>query len=130
MYALPLFLFTFNDCEPCQQPLSSFNLHTMPLLHIVNKSHFDHNALRACLRLIKRGSGILLIEDAVYAAQKSPAIDATLAGTMVENSVYALVPDLHARGIPCDKVLHEVTVVDYAGFVDLAVEYDNTVSWL
>ncbi len=116
--------------QPLPTDKALFTLHAMAMLHIVNKSHFDHSALHTCLRLIKRGSGVLLIEDAVYAAQKRPDTDAALAETMVENSVYALAPDIAARGIPAGRILDEITLVDYAGFVDLTTEYDNTASWL
>ncbi len=102
----------------------------MALLHIVNKSHFDRTALLSCLRLVKRGSGILLIEDAVYAAPKPESLNGTLADVMVENAVYALEPDIQARGIPTERILDEITLVDYAGFVDLVTQYDNTMSWL
>jgi tRNA 2-thiouridine synthesizing protein B len=102
----------------------------MSLLHIVNKSHFDRAALQTCLRLVKRGSGILLIEDAVYAAQKLEMVNQSLAGAMVGNAVYVLEPDIRARGIPIEWILDEITPVDYEGFVDLATQYDNTMSWL
>jgi tRNA 2-thiouridine synthesizing protein B len=103
---------------------------TMALLHIVNKSHFDRAALQTCLRLAKSGSGILLIEDAVYAAQKLKMDNESLADAMMENAVYALEPDIRARGIPIEWILDEITLVDYEGFVDLATRYDNTMSWL
>ena len=38
------------------------------MLHIVNKSPTQTNALQSCLRLAKSGHALLLIEDAVYAA--------------------------------------------------------------
>ena len=38
------------------------------MLHLVNKSPFDRNALDSCLRLANPGSSVLLIEDGVYAA--------------------------------------------------------------
>ncbi|MEE8289418.1 MAG: DsrH/TusB family sulfur metabolism protein, partial [Nitrosomonadaceae bacterium] len=42
----------------------------MPVLHIINKSPFEKNSLDTCLRLAKKGSAILFIEDAIYATQK------------------------------------------------------------
>ena len=42
---------------------------------------------------------------------------------------YALSVDLEARGI-ADRVMDGVTVVDYAGFVDLACEHDKVQAWL
>ena len=40
------------------------------MLHIVNKSHTQTDALRSCLRLALPGQALLLTEDAVYAATK------------------------------------------------------------
>jgi tRNA 2-thiouridine synthesizing protein B len=44
-------------------------------------------------------------------------------------TVYALEPDLKARGV-ADKVMDGVKLVDYAGFVDLACEHDKVQAWL
>ena len=38
------------------------------MLHTVNKSPFERNALESCLRLAASGSSVLLIEDGVIAA--------------------------------------------------------------
>jgi tRNA 2-thiouridine synthesizing protein B len=38
------------------------------MLHIVNKSATERNSLESCLRMATKGSAVLLIEDAVYAA--------------------------------------------------------------
>ena len=44
--------------------------------------------------------------------------------------VYALGPDLQARGLAQERVLSGVEVVDYEGFVDLAVAHDKVQAWL
>jgi len=38
--------------------------------------------------------------------------------------------DLRARGLSPDRVLEGVSVVDYAGFVQLACDHDNVQNWL
>ena len=38
------------------------------MLHTVNKSPFERNALESCLRLAASGASVLLIEDGVVAA--------------------------------------------------------------
>jgi tRNA 2-thiouridine synthesizing protein B len=48
---------------------------------------------------------------------------------MADKSVYVLGPDLAARGLD-GKAVEGITVVDYAGFVDLTVNHDRTQSWL
>lgn len=99
------------------------------MLHIVNKSHMQTNALQSCLRLAQPGHALLLIEDAVYAATTAGAASADLCDALARLKVYALQPDLEARGV-ASKLSDGVTAIDYAGFVDLVVEYSNNQSWL
>ncbi len=99
------------------------------MLHIVNKSPTERNALDSCLRLATKGSAVLLIEDAVYAATKGGPAAAKLQAAMANLKVYALAPDLNARGV-ADRVLEGVNLVDYGGFVDLVAEYNTCQSWL
>jgi tRNA 2-thiouridine synthesizing protein B len=99
------------------------------MLHIVNKSHTQTSALQSCLRLAQPGHALLLIEDAVYAATIAGAESADLAGALATLKVYALQPDVEARGM-AGKLLADVTTVDYAGFVDLVAEHPNNQSWL
>ena len=102
----------------------------MSVLHIVNKSPYERNALDTCLRLSRGGSAILLIEDGIYAAQKNSTAAAKLAEATGDRKVYVLQPDLDARGIGSDQVLEAVSPVDYDGFVKLTTEYDKVQSWL
>lgn len=99
------------------------------MLHIVNKSPTERNSLDSCLRMARKGSAVLLIEDAVYAATKGTAAAAKLQAAMADLKVYALAPDLAARGV-AGRVLEGVNVVDYGGFVDLVAEYNTCQSWL
>ena len=98
------------------------------MLHIVNKSPAERNALDSCLR-VANGGAILLIEDAVYAATRGNAAEARLREALGRFKVYALAPDLEARGMS-DRVMEGVTTVDYGGFVDLVAEHKNSQSWL
>lgn len=100
------------------------------MLHTVNKSPFERNSLEACLRLAKAGSAILLIEDGVYAAMKGTTAEARVKAATQEMNVYALGPDLKARGLDEGLLVDGIKVVDYAGFVDLAAENDKVLSWL
>ena len=99
------------------------------MLHIVNKSHTQTNALQTCLRLAKPGHALMLIEDAVYAATAAGADSAGMAGALAQLKVYALQPDVEARGM-AGKLIDGVKTVDYAGFVDLVAEHPNNQSWL
>ena len=99
------------------------------MLHIVNKSPLERNALDSCLRVTQDGSAILLIEDAVYAATRGNEAEAKLRDALSRFKVYALAPDLEARGMG-DRVMEGVATVDYGGFVDLVTEHKNCQSWL
>lgn len=98
------------------------------MLHILNKSPLEKNTLDTVLRLASSGA-LLLIEDAVYAATKGNAAEPRLRQAMGKMKVYALAPDLAARGM-ADRLIDGVTTVDYDGFVDLVVEHPTSQSWL
>ncbi|MBI5331092.1 MAG: sulfurtransferase complex subunit TusB [Betaproteobacteria bacterium] len=99
------------------------------MLHIVNKSPSERNSVDTCLGHAKDGSAVLLIEDAVYAATAGNMSEAKVKAAMPNVKVYALGPDLAARGMSA-RVLDGVNVVDYGGFVDLVAEHSNCQSWL
>ncbi len=98
------------------------------MLHILNKSPLQTGTLDTVLRLAASGA-LLLIEDAVYAATAGNAAEPKLRQAMAKLKVYALAPDLAARGV-ADRLIDGVTAVDYDGFVDLVVEHPNSQSWL
>ena len=99
------------------------------MLHIVNKSPFQTSTIESCLRMAQPGSALLLIEDGVYAATAGSTAEANLRHACARLKVYALRPDLDARGMT-GKLIDGVTLVDYDGFVDLTVEYKTSLSWL
>lgn len=98
------------------------------MLHIVNKSPQERNTLDTALRLARSGA-LLLIEDAVYAATRGNGAEAKLREAMAKLKVYALMPDLQARGM-ADRLIDGVSPIDYEGFVDLVIEHPNCQSWL
>jgi tRNA 2-thiouridine synthesizing protein B len=98
------------------------------MLNIINKSPLDRGSLDSCLAAAD-GGGILLIEDGVYAATKGSAGEAKLNTAAGKFKLYALAPDVEARGI-ADRIMAGVTLVDYGGFVDLVAEYKTSQSWL
>ena len=99
------------------------------MLHTVNKSPFEHRALESCLKFARRGSAVLLIEDGVYAAARDTAVSQQVQDALKSVSVYALKPDVEARGMQ-HRVMDGVRLVDYEGFVDLVVEHNAVQSWL
>lgn len=102
----------------------------MAMLHTVNKSPFERNALESCISLAKAGSSILLTEDGVVGAMQGTAHSKKIEDAMANISFYVLGPDLKARGLSGSNVVNGVKVVDYSGFVDLAADHDSVQSWL
>jgi tRNA 2-thiouridine synthesizing protein B len=100
------------------------------MLHLINKSPFDRNALDSCLRLAQAGGSVLLIEDGVYAALSKAESAEAIGKRMDDLNFYVLGPDVSARGLDDTPLIDGVTVVDYGGFVDLVVEHDVAQSWL
>lgn len=93
------------------------------MLHTVNKSPFSSNLLEECLRFAGKKDPILLYEDGVYAAMANSAKLGLLKEAMKDHAVYALQADVKARGI---SLAEGVSLVDYAGFVDLVAEHKVT----
>ena len=98
----------------------------MTMLHLVNKSPYDGCSLNTAATIMKSDDKLLLIEDGVYGAIKNGKAAPLLKGL----NVSVLGPDLAARGIPEDKLVDGVTIVDYAGFVDLVEANEKVQSWL
>jgi tRNA 2-thiouridine synthesizing protein B len=99
------------------------------MLHTINKSPFQSNSLESCLRVAQDGSAILLIEDGVYGALQGTTTSPAVEAAIKKFKVYALAPDLDARGVK-DRVIDGIQLVDYGGFVDLAAESTKVQSWL
>ncbi|MGB5735085.1 MAG: sulfurtransferase complex subunit TusB [Thiohalocapsa sp.] len=102
----------------------------MSTLHTVNKSPFEKNSLDACLNYAGSGANVLLIEDGIYAALKGTRFEQRVKTALDSAKVYVLGPDLNARGFSEDRVIEGISVVDYAGFVDLAAENAKVQAWL
>ena len=102
----------------------------MSILHTVNKSPFERNTLESCLKFANSGDPVLLIEDGIYAVLTGTSAEGQVAAALDKQSIFVLGPDLVARGFSEDRVIAGVKVVDYAGFVDLAVENDKVQAWL
>jgi len=102
----------------------------MSILHTVNKSPFEKNNLESCLRYALPGSAVLLIEDGIYAALKDTRFEEEVTAAMEGVNFYCLEADIKARGFSADNIIEGIKMVNYAGFVDLTVEYDKVQAWL
>ena len=99
------------------------------VLHIINKSPFQNSSLESCLRVAQPASAVLLIEDGVYAATVGSATESRVRQACATLKVYALQPDMDARGVT-GKLIEGVVLVDYGGFVDLTMDYPTSHAWL
>jgi tRNA 2-thiouridine synthesizing protein B len=97
------------------------------MLHTVNKSPFQNSALESCLRLVRQGDIILLLEDGVYAAIAGSMKSSLIENAVKQNPVYAIEADLKARGLK--NLIKDVRIVGYTDFVDL-VEQHPVHAWL
>ena len=101
----------------------------MSMLHTVNKSPFNSDGLSSCLRCALAGSSVLLIEDGVYAARRGTQYEALVQEALKDKKIYALQPDLEARGVQ-SNLIDGIELVDYAGFVDLTTDHESVQAWL
>jgi tRNA 2-thiouridine synthesizing protein B len=99
------------------------------MLHIVNKSPLERNALDSCLAVAQPGAALLLIEDGVYAATRGNAAEGKLRAASERMEIYVLAPDLEARGMG-QSLAEGIKTTDYAGFVELVAQHKNCQSWL
>jgi tRNA 2-thiouridine synthesizing protein B len=98
-------------------------------LHIVNKTPSAGDALDSCLRHMTAGSALLLIEDGVYVALAAGSWASRMTAATDRHAVYAMGPDLAARGLADRPLVPGITVVDYGGFVDLVTAHSTAHSW-
>jgi tRNA 2-thiouridine synthesizing protein B len=99
------------------------------MLHTVNKSPTERNTLESCLKHLKKGSAVLLIEDGIYGALKGTSTTKMVEQALKSHPIYALYPDIEARGMQ-DRVIDGIKLVDYSGFVDLVAEHPSVQAWL
>ena len=92
------------------------------MLYIINKKS---DVIADCAQRASGNDVILLIENAVYAAVavKNPS---ALSELVDDVTVFALTPDLRARGIDEKRCHGHIQFVDYKGFVEL-VEHNNPI---
>lgn len=102
----------------------------MSILHTINKSPFERDSLESCLKYAQPGAAVLLIEDGIYAALAGTSVEPQVKGALETVKFYVLGPDLKARGFAEGRVISGISVVDYAGFVDLAAEHAKVQAWL
>lgn len=101
----------------------------MAALHLVFRSPAESPALERCLARAGEGDAVLLLEDGVYAASGDSVPGEILRDAGRQVAVYALMPDLDARGLEISALSPNIQPVDYPGFVALTTAHNPIVSW-
>lgn len=76
------------------------------------------------LQLLAAGDAVLLLEEAVYAAQQVLPPLPVPAGV----TLHVLAADLAARGIAA-RIRPDFCSIDHAGFVDLSLAHAKVINW-
>lgn len=90
------------------------------MLHIIK----SQQAITDAVLVVDEGDNVLLIEEAVYAANPQHHLYMQLKGF----SLFALQADLAARGIS-GRVSPSIEVISYLGFVELTAENAQSITW-
>ncbi|HAG46403.1 MAG TPA: sulfurtransferase complex subunit TusB [Gammaproteobacteria bacterium] len=99
------------------------------MLHTVNKSPYQSDALTTCFGLAQPGSAVLLIEDGIYGAMTNTKFSAAVVIAQQCCAIYVLEPDLQARGFNTDSIMNAIQTIDYDGFVSLVEDNPVVQAW-
>jgi len=82
---------------------------------------------------IKKGSEIkiILLHDGVIGISKKGKIPSSLTQLLnLPIEVYALIPDIRARGIDIHAINEKIHLIEYDKLVDILAETPKIISWL
>ncbi len=99
----------------------------MSVLYLINNPAPD--TLKRCLQRLTTDDALLLLESAVTVVNSGHLLESKLTEYASEYKIYALKPDLLARGIQLPDQLDRIKCIDYDGFVTLAVEHTVSCYW-
>ena len=102
----------------------------MTTLHTVNKTPFERATMADCLARLVDGDTVLILEDGVVGARKGTAFAKALQAKMPVCQIFVLGPDAAARGMKAEDLIKGIQLVDYGGFVDLALRCERVCAWL
>ena len=97
------------------------------ILHLINQSPLQSQALQLCLRFADVQDIVLLSEDGVIAATSGSPAAAQLLSAPLRRAV-ALQGDVVSRGLT-NKLAAGIDAIDYDEFVALCCECDKVHSW-
>lgn len=94
----------------------------MTILHQIQHSPFENQALKCCLRYATKDDTILLVGNAVNTLMHKPS-KALLEGFQV----LVLEEDVKARGLT--QQANGFELIDYQAFVTLTFQHNKVISW-
>lgn len=94
----------------------------MTILHHIQTSTVNDNALAVCINYASESDSILLSGDAVYAIFNTDLIN-----KLSSFSLYLLESDISARGL-INKA-NSYQLIDYVQFVSLVEQHSKVISW-
>ncbi len=107
------------------------------LVYLYGFSGQKHTKLKNFLAISKKQVNIgtkikvILIHDGVIGISKKGEIHESLMELInLPLSIYAIIPDLKARGINLDSIHDKVQLIDYEDLVDILAETHKIISWL
>lgn len=99
------------------------------MLHIVNYSFSEIDEAKRLLARLGEQDILLFIESGVFSLVKTSISAGEIESRIHQSEGFALSSDLAARGITVNSMLSGIRIVDYSGFVRLAVEHGPVQSW-
>ena len=99
------------------------------MLHLVNFPFSEAEAAKRILSRMAPKDVLLFIENGVCAVERGAPAACEIDSFAEVVEIYALLPDLKTRGIGAGILLQCVQIIDYPGFVTLAVENGPVQSW-
>ncbi len=99
------------------------------MLHLVNCKFTGVNDVKRCFERFNVGDTVVFIESGVFSLRAGDEAASEIESGLGNLNIVALEPDLAARGIAEEELVRGIQVIDYAKFVELAVELSPVNSW-
>jgi sulfur relay protein TusB/DsrH len=95
------------------------------MLHLITQSPID----RAIFQRLETGDDVLFLDKAVLNLLQRGSLNTALTSLLTQYQFYVLIDDLEVRGVGSAELLKGLNVIDYTGFVELAVKNIHIQTW-
>jgi sulfur relay protein TusB/DsrH len=109
----------------------------MDLLYLYGFSEMTGKYIERLLPILKvqlkknRQIGFVLMHDGVIGVSKKSKTPESLKELLnLDITIYALKPDIKARGIPLNQLLDKIKTIEYDELVDVLETSQKIISWL